>query len=182
MPGEPCLPDSASMRTIGSPVRPDDAASASLEKPALSLFPMSLTEALVEEANIELAWKNVKANRGAPGPDGITITEFPDWFRPCWSSIRQQLLEGTYQPQPVRRVTIDKPPWRQAIVRYPKSNRPFDPASHRTNPNSCVRSGFLGIELRVSTETLCSWSNQAGTPYHSSWLSLCRGHGSLQVL
>jgi hypothetical protein len=47
MPGEPSLPDSVSMRTIGSPVRPDDAASASLEKPALSLFPMSLTEALL---------------------------------------------------------------------------------------------------------------------------------------
>ncbi len=38
---------------------------------------MSLTEALVEETNIELAWKNVKADRRAPGPDCITITEFP---------------------------------------------------------------------------------------------------------
>ncbi|MFM9061706.1 MAG: hypothetical protein ACKOOI_01525, partial [Pirellula sp.] len=45
MPGEPGLPDSVNMKTTGSTVRPDDAASASLEKPALSLFPMSLTEA-----------------------------------------------------------------------------------------------------------------------------------------
>jgi retron-type reverse transcriptase len=97
MPGEPSLPDSVSIRTTGSTVRPDDAASALLEKPALSLFPMSLTEALVEEANIELAWKNVKTNRGAPGPDGITITEFPTWFRPRWNAIRQQLLDGTYR-------------------------------------------------------------------------------------
>ena len=51
----------------------------------------------------------MKANRGAPGPDGITITEFPTWFRPRWNAVRQQLLDGTYQPQPVRRVTIDKP-------------------------------------------------------------------------
>ena len=51
----------------------------------------------------------MKANRGAPGPDGITITEFPTWFRPRWNAIRQQFLDGTYQPQPVRRVTIDKP-------------------------------------------------------------------------
>ncbi len=119
MPGEPSLPDSASMRTIGSPARPDDAASASLEKPALSLFPMSLTEALVEEANIEQAWKNVKANRGAPGPDGITITEFPTWFRPRWNAIRQQLLDGTYQPQPVRRVTIDKPDGGKRLLGIP---------------------------------------------------------------
>ncbi len=100
--GDPSLSDSATMRTTSSPVRSDDAAAASLEKPALSLFPMSLTEAFVEESNIEQAWKNVKANRGAPGPDGITITEFPTWFRPRWNAIRQQLLDGTYQPQPVR--------------------------------------------------------------------------------
>ncbi|XZE36086.1 hypothetical protein SH501x_001640 [Pirellulaceae bacterium SH501] len=70
---------------------------------------MTLIEALVEDSNIELAWKNAKANRGASGPDGITITEFPAWFRPRWHAIRQQLLDGTYQPDPVRRVSIDKP-------------------------------------------------------------------------
>ena len=53
---------------------------------------MSLIEALVDEANIDRAWKNVKANRGTPGPDGITITEFPNWFRPRWHSIRQDRI------------------------------------------------------------------------------------------
>jgi hypothetical protein len=76
-PGGPSLPDSIRMRTTGSTDRTDDTATVSLEKPALSVFPMSLTEALVEPSNIEQAWKNVKANRGAPGPLGITITEFP---------------------------------------------------------------------------------------------------------
>lgn len=66
-------------------------------------------EAVVEEANIERAWKNVRANRGAPGPDGITLAEFPAWYRSHWPTIRQQLLDGTYWPEPVRRVTIDKP-------------------------------------------------------------------------
>lgn len=93
----------ANLRTTGSPVRPDDAATASLEQPALSLIPMSLTEALVESTNMAQAWKNVKANRGAPGPDGITIAEFPAWLSPRWNAIRQQLLDGTYQPEPVRR-------------------------------------------------------------------------------
>jgi len=49
MPGDPGLPDSARKKTTGSTVRPDDAASASLEKLALSVLPMSLTEALVEQ-------------------------------------------------------------------------------------------------------------------------------------
>ena len=95
--------------TLDSTSRPGGAATASLEKPALSLFPESLMEAVVDSDNIEQAWKHVKANRGAPGPDGITLTEFPAWFRPRWPEIRQQLLDGTYRPSAVRRVTIDKP-------------------------------------------------------------------------
>ena len=109
----------ANLRTTGSPVRPDDAATASLEQPALSLIPMSLTEALVETSNMAQAWKNVKANRGAPGPDGITISEFPAWFSPRWNTIRQQLLDGTYQPQAVRRVSIDKPDGGKRLLGIP---------------------------------------------------------------
>ncbi len=109
----------ASQRTTGSTVRPDGAATASLEQPALSLIPMSLTEALVETSNMTQAWKNVKANRGAPGPDGITIAEFPAWLRPRWNAIRQQLLDGTYQPEPVRRVTIDKPDGGKRLLGIP---------------------------------------------------------------
>ena len=108
-PADRHIPGRASAETTGSTVRQDGAASASIEKPALSLFPESLMEAVVEQANVEQAWRNVKANRGAPGPDGITVTEFPAWFRLHWSTIRSQLLDGTYRPSPVRRVTIDKP-------------------------------------------------------------------------
>ena len=108
-PADRHIPGSQRMETTGSIVRPDDAASASIEKPALSLFPESLMEAVVDQANVTQAWRNVKANRGAPGPDGITISEFPAWVRIHWSTVRSQLLDGTYRPSPVRRVTIDKP-------------------------------------------------------------------------
>ena len=108
--GSPSLPSpNSASETTDSLSRPGPTASASNEKPALSLIPESLMEAVVEEANIERAWKNVRANRGAPGPDGITLAEFPAWYRAHWSTIRQQLLDGTYWPEPVRRVTIDKP-------------------------------------------------------------------------
>jgi RNA-directed DNA polymerase len=50
----------------------------------------------------------VRANRGAPGVDGVRIADFPDYVRPQWARIRQQLFDGTYQPQPVRRKVIAK--------------------------------------------------------------------------
>jgi RNA-directed DNA polymerase len=67
-----------------------------------------MMEAVVDPNNMEQAWKNVRANRVAPGPDGITITAFPEWLRPRWEELRQQLLDGTYRPGPVRRKSIRK--------------------------------------------------------------------------
>ena len=109
----------SSGETAGSLSRPGRTATAQVEKPALNLFPMSLMEAVVDNANIERAWKQVKANRGAPGPDGITITKFPDWFRSRWPQIKQQLLDGTYRPGPVRRKTIAKPDGGQRLLGIP---------------------------------------------------------------
>ena len=67
-----------------------------------------LMEQIVSTPNLDRAWRRVKRNRGAPGPDGITIKEFEPWARTHWAGIRQQLLDGTYRPQPVRRKVIKK--------------------------------------------------------------------------
>jgi len=64
---------------------------------------------IVATDNVRRAWKRVRANKGAPGIDGLSIVDFPDVTRTQWPAIRQALLEGTYQPQPVRRVSIPKP-------------------------------------------------------------------------
>jgi RNA-directed DNA polymerase len=112
-------PDGVGSETTRSLSRPGRTVAARAEQPALSLFPKSLMEAVVDQANLETAWKNVKANRGAAGPDGITIAEFPDWFRPRWPQIRQQLLDGTYRPSPVRRKAIDKPDGGQRLLGIP---------------------------------------------------------------
>ncbi len=94
--------------TTGSLSRPGRTVTASAEQPALSLFSESPMEAVVDRRNMERAWKQVRSNRGAAGPDGIKLGEFPDWLRPRWPTIRQQLLDGTYRPAPVRRKTISK--------------------------------------------------------------------------
>jgi RNA-directed DNA polymerase len=76
-------------------------------------------EAVVDPDNVRRAWKQVRANRGAPGPDGVTLAEFPEWVRPRWPTIRQQLLDGTYRPEPVRRKTIAKPDGGERLLGIP---------------------------------------------------------------
>ena len=101
--------------------RPGQAAAAPSEKPSSSLFPEMMMEAIVDPANMQRAWDQVRGNRGAPGPDGITLTQFPEWLRPQWAAIRQQLLDGTYEPSPVRRKTIDKPDGGQQQLGIPNA-------------------------------------------------------------
>jgi RNA-directed DNA polymerase len=82
---------------------------AAMKQTTLSPVSDSLMEQIVDPANMERAWRNVKANRGAPGPDGVTLDEFFNTFRDMWPTVRQQLLDGTYQPAPARRKSIPKP-------------------------------------------------------------------------
>ena len=59
--------------------------------------------------NCQRALGRVKANQGSPGIDGMKVWELPGYRKQHWPAIREQLLSGTYQPQPVRRVEIAKP-------------------------------------------------------------------------
>jgi RNA-directed DNA polymerase len=68
-----------------------------------------LMEEVCERGNLQRALKRVKANKGAPGVDGMTVHALPGFLREHWPSIRATLLNGTYRPQPVRRVEIPKP-------------------------------------------------------------------------
>jgi retron-type reverse transcriptase len=68
-----------------------------------------LMEAICAPDNIEAALAAVVRNKGAPGIDGITVKQLPGVLQARWPEIEGQLLQGRYQPQPVRRVTIPKP-------------------------------------------------------------------------
>jgi len=71
------------------------------------------TERLMEEVceleNCKQALQRVKANKGSPGVDGMTVDELPEYLKQHGLKIGEQLRNGTYQPQPVRRVEIPKP-------------------------------------------------------------------------
>jgi RNA-directed DNA polymerase len=68
-----------------------------------------LMEEVCERENLKQALKRVKANKGAPGVDGMTVQALPAYLREHWPTIRASLLDGTFKPQPVRRVEIPKP-------------------------------------------------------------------------
>src|SRR3712207_3916299 len=68
-----------------------------------------LMEAICAPENIAAAVRAVRRNKGAPGVDGVTVRDLPELLATRWPEIEQALLEGRYQPQPVRRATIPKP-------------------------------------------------------------------------
>ena len=70
---------------------------------------LRLMEAVVERSNLFSAYERVVKNEGAPGVDGLTVSEFKPWLQQHWVRVRQDLLMGVYQPEAVRKVEIPKP-------------------------------------------------------------------------
>lgn len=68
-----------------------------------------LLEEILSRSNMMLAYKRVKANKGASGIDGVTVEEIDEYVKAHWVEIREQIRKRKYQPQPVRRVEIPKP-------------------------------------------------------------------------
>lgn len=68
-----------------------------------------MMEEVCERENMKKALKRVRMNKGSPGVGGMTVDELPGFLKEHWLEIREQLLQGTYNPKPVKRVEIPKP-------------------------------------------------------------------------
>src|SRR6476661_3392676 len=68
-----------------------------------------ILEEVCERANLKEALRQVKGNKGSAGVDRMTVDQLGNYLKQHWSAIREQLLNGTYEPKPVRRVEIPKP-------------------------------------------------------------------------
>jgi hypothetical protein len=66
----------------------------------------AVMEAVVAPDNVKRALRKVCSKKGAPGVDGMTVKQLPKYLKKHWDELEQQLLTGTYQPQPVRRKEI----------------------------------------------------------------------------
>jgi RNA-directed DNA polymerase len=76
------------------------------ERPASTSRTM---EEICERTNLKEALRQVRGNKGSAGIDGMTVDQLGDYLKQHWPAIREQLLNGTYEPKPVRRVEIPKP-------------------------------------------------------------------------
>jgi RNA-directed DNA polymerase len=106
--------DLTSDEACGPPHEHPDTGSARSKAGAGTLLGAALTR-----ENLQVAWKRVKANKGAAGVDGLDIEQTAQLMRTNWPQTRQALLAGTYRPQPVRRVMIPKPDGSQRELGIP---------------------------------------------------------------
>src|SRR6266849_3969746 len=93
-------------REAGRAETESSGATSGLESPAST---DRLMEEVCERENLKAALQRVKANKGSAGVDGMTIGGITDYLKQHWPAIRARLLNGTYEPKPVRRVEIRKP-------------------------------------------------------------------------
>jgi RNA-directed DNA polymerase len=141
-----------------------------------------LMERIVDRANMRRAWKRVKANKGAPGGDGMTLEDFPTFACSHWSAVRQDLLDGTYQPQPVRRVSIPKPNGGERWLGIPNVvDRVIQQAIGQVL-TPIFDPGFSESSFGFRLGTLCPWSSPAGTTVYRRGLSVRRGPGLGAIL
>lgn len=78
-----------------------------------------LFDRVLDRNNLLRALKQVRRNKGAPGIDGMTVDALPDYLNKYWSSIRKQLVDGSYRPKPVKRIEIPKPDGRMRKLGIP---------------------------------------------------------------
>ena len=87
----------------------DGMSSITAKRDALCSETLHLMEAVVERKNMTAALRKVERNRGSAGVDGLSVGELRSYLQAHWQQIKESLLDGGYQPQPVRKVEIPKP-------------------------------------------------------------------------
>ena len=129
-------------------------------------------EEVCERENLKAALQRVKDNKGSPGIDGMTVDELADYLKQHWPAIREQLLSGTYKPQPVRRVEIPKPDG--GVRKAWASQRCWIDSSSRRCCRSCNGAG-TGRSLTAASGS--ARGGQLIRPWHRRSNYIAEGHG-----
>ena len=124
-------------------------------------------EEVCERENCLQALKRVKSNKGSAGIDGMTVDELTGYLKEHWPAIREQLLRGTYKPQPVKRVEIPKPDGGVRQLGIPTVlDRMVQQAVMQVLQSQMGR-GVFRTQSRVSSRTLGASGGSQGAEVYS---------------
>ena len=130
-------------------------------------------ETIVARDNLRKALAQVRRNKGAPGIDGMTVEDLPLYLKDHWPTIRSQLLDGTYRPQPVLRVEIPKvAAGVSSRPRHPDGARPLHSAGGAAGAPDRLGPDVLGGELRLSPGPIRPPGGGSGARVHRGRVSL----------
>ena len=115
-----------------------------------------LWEQIFSRDNLMAALRRVQRNGGAPGVDGMTVEELPDHLKAHWSSIREKLEAGRYEPSSVKRVEIPKPGKGTRQWGIPAVQDRFVQQALHQVLSSAVRANVQCAQLRVPARTECT--------------------------
>ena len=124
-----------------------------------------LMEEVCNRRNLEKAWKRVCENKGSPGVDGLTIDDTADYLREHWPTIREQLLTGTYTPQPSQTGRYPKAGRRGQTARRAMYRRSTDSASGAAGAPTAVGPDVFRAQLRIPTGTFGASGRSPGAAY-----------------
>ena len=131
-------------------------------------------EEVCERENLKEALRRVKANKGSAGVDGMTVGDITDYLKQHWPAIREQLLNGTYEPKPVRRVEIPKPDGGVRKLGIPTVLDRFIQQAVMQVLQTAVGPDVFRSQLRVSAGTVGSSGGGTGAAVYRRRLRLVR--------
>ncbi len=131
-----------------------------------------LMEAVIERENPKEALRRVKANKGSAGVDGMTIGDLTDYLKQHWPAIRERLLNGTYEPKPVRRAELAKPDGGVRKLGIPTVLDRFLQQAVLQVRQRKWDSDVLPTQLRFPARTICASGGSSGTAVHGRRLPL----------
>jgi hypothetical protein len=137
-----------------------------------------LMEEICERENLKGALQRVKANKGSPGIDGMTVGQLPEYLKEHWPEIRERLLKGAYKPQPVKRVEtlafVPNPEAgrRGAQVGHSDGAGQIGSASGESGLAAAVGPDIFRTQLRVPTGTVGTSGSGSGAAVRRRGLRL----------
>ena len=114
-----------------------------------------LMEQILSRENLHSALKRVECNKGSYGADEMPVQNLRKRIMGHWESMEMGLLQGTYEPQPVRRVEIPKPDG-VCFYRHSNRDRSFHLIGNCPSFNDFVSLDLFRPQLWVSTYSKCS--------------------------